>query len=225
MPDIFVSKKKTSVENSALDAQPTLQVRTKKKIDIDGVSPTTSPLSSFWYMPHDIDFETKDKREEVVLLLRRHPITNVGWIVVFTIMLFAPGVLGSFPILDFMPERFQFIAVVAWYTITTAYFLENFLDWFFNVNIITDERVMDFDFSNLIYKQVSDAKLDKIQDISYKMGGAIRTMFNYGDVVVQTASEIPNFEFEAVPKPDKVVEVMQYLIAEEENEHLRGELE
>jgi uncharacterized membrane protein YdbT with pleckstrin-like domain len=214
MPDIFISKEKKP------------QISNKNPLPgIDGVTKSTGPLSSFWYMPKNIDFETKDQREEVVLLLRRHPITNIGWIIIFVLMLFAPAVLGSFPILGFMPDRFQFMAVVAWYLITTAYFLENFLDWFFNVNIITDERVMDFDFSNLIYKQVSDAKLDKIQDISYKMGGAVRTIFNYGDVVIQTASEIPNFEFEAVPRPDKVVEIMQYLISKEENENLKREPE
>ena len=52
----------------------------------------------------------------------------------------------------------------------------------FNVYIVTDERIIDIDFYNLIYKEVSDANIDKIQDVTYKMGGVVRTLFNYGDV-------------------------------------------
>jgi hypothetical protein len=54
------------------------------------------------------------------------------------------------------------------------------------------------------------------------MGGAIRTIFNYGDVLVQTAGEVPNFDFLAVPNPDKVVKVLQELRIEEEIEKIEG---
>ena len=100
--------------------------------------------------------------------------------------------------------------------------MESFLTWFFNVYIVTDERIIDIDFYNLIYKEVSDANIDKIQDVTYKMGGVIRTLFNYGDVMVQTASEVPNFEFLAVPKPDKVAKVLQDLRIEEQQEAIEG---
>jgi len=154
--------------------------------------------------------------------LRRHPITNVAWMLIVVLMIFAPLVLSIFPLLSFLPGNFQFIAVLVWYLITMAFILENFLTWFFNVNIITDERIIDIDFHNLIYKEVSDCKIDKIQDVTYKMGGVTRTIFNYGDVYIQTAAEVPAFEFLAVPKPNKVARVLQDLMIEEEKEKLEG---
>jgi hypothetical protein len=54
------------------------------------------------------------------------------------------------------------------------------------------------------------------------MGGVVRTIFNYGDVLIQTASEVPNFEFLAVPKPDQVVKVLQDLRIEEQQEAIEG---
>ena len=137
-------------------------------------------------------------------------------------MIIAPIVLSIFPLLTFLPQEFQLIAVLGWYLITTAFLLENFLTWFFNVNIITDERIIDIDFFNLIYKQVSDTNIDKIQDVTYTMGGVARTLFNYGDVFVQTAAEVPNFDFLAVPNPDKVAKILQDLRIEEEIEKLEG---
>ena len=114
------------------------------------------------------------------------------------------------------------MAVIIWYLLTTIIIFERFLTWYFNVNIITDERIIDIDFNNLIYKEISDAKIDKVQDITYKMGGAIRTLFHYGDVYIQTAGTEPNFEFLAVPKPEQVVKILNQLREEEEKEFLDG---
>ncbi|OGM82458.1 hypothetical protein A2376_01995 [Candidatus Woesebacteria bacterium RIFOXYB1_FULL_47_31] len=139
-------------------------------------------------------------------------------------MILAPSILSIFPILSFLPVNFQLIAVLFWYLITTAFILESFLTWFFNVYLITDERIVDIDFLNLLYKEVSDANIDKIQDVTYKMAGAVRTLFNYGDVLIQTASEVPNFDFLAVPRPDKVATVLQDLRIEEEQEKLEGRI-
>jgi uncharacterized membrane protein YdbT with pleckstrin-like domain len=150
--------------------------------------------------------------------LRQHPIVNVRWIIIAVLGIFAPIVLNYLPILSFLPKNYQFIAVLGWYLLVTAYILQSFLYWFFNVYIVTTERVIDVDFFNLIYKKVSDADLNKIQDVSYNMGGVLRTLLNYGDVNIQTAGEVTNFDFEAVPKPDRVAKILQDLRQEEEQE-------
>jgi len=202
MPDIFVSQPKNTP---------------KLKFDQH-----QSPLSAFCYFPKKIHFETKDQEEKVVLLLRRHPITNLPWIIVAILMILAPLLVSFFPILSFMPERFQIVAILGWYLVTTAFIIENFLIWFFNVNIVTDERIIDIDFHNLIYKEMTDSKIDKIQEVNLRMGGVIQIFFDYGDVLVQTASEIPTMDFLSVPHPDKVVKILQDLVIEEEQEKMEG---
>jgi hypothetical protein len=185
---------------------------------------TQNPLSAFCYYPERVNFETRESEEKVILMMRKHPITNLRWIALSVFMVLAPGVLGFLPFLDKIPANFRFIGVLGWYLVTTAFLLENFLTWFFNVYFITDERIIDVDFYNLIYKEVSEAEIEKIQDVTYKMGGVARTIFNYGDVLVQTAAEVPNFEFMAVPKPDKVVKILQDLRIEEKQEALEGRI-
>lgn len=219
MPDIFISGKKEKPKEKKDRA---IAKKTKKVARRKPKGRPHHPLAAYCYFPDKVDFETRERKEKIVLLLRRHPITNVAWILIAILMIFAPLTLSFFPILSFLPSNFQFIAVLVWYLITTAFVLENFLTWFFNVNIITDERIVDIDFHNLIYKEVSDCKIDNIQDVTYKMGGVVRTIFNYGDVYVQTAAEVPAFEFLAVPKPSKVARVLQDLIIEEEKEKLEG---
>jgi membrane protein YdbS with pleckstrin-like domain len=181
---------------------------------------THSPLAAYalYPDPERLDFETRNEAEKVVLFLRQHPIVNLKWIVVSILLALAPLVLFVFPLLAFMPENFQFIAVLIWYQVVLAYVLENFLDWFFNINIVTTERVIDFDFNNLIYKRVSDAELDRIQDVTYTTGGVLRTFLNYGDVFIQTAAEVSEFDFLAVPNPDRVAQIINELREAKEKE-------
>lgn len=228
MPDIFVSHKKTKEKETkpkrGFNKPPLGEVI--KKEAYKGLHPMQEkkPLSSFLFAPSGINFETMEEEEKVVLFLRKHLITNIPWMFMGLLMLMVPTVVSALGISGSIPSNFRFIFVLMWYLITMAYVLESFLTWFFNVYIVTDERIIDIDFYNLIYKEVSDANIDRIQDVTYKMGGVIRTLFNYGDVLIQTASEVPNFDFLAVPKPDMVARVLQDLRMEEQQEAIEGRI-
>lgn len=222
MPDIFISEEKKEPEKKVKESTP-VEKEVKEMLGKTLVKKEIKSLiASYLRNPKGVDFEIKEKQEKIELLLRMHPITNLKWILISIIMIFAPVVLKSFPILDFLPGNYQFIAILGWYLIVTSFVLENFLTWYFNVYIITDERIIDVDFYNLIYKDISTAEIERIQDVSYRMGGVIRTLFNYGDVFIQTAAEKPNFEFLAVPKPDKVVKLLQDLMIQEKQEAIEG---
>ena len=125
------------------------------------------PLASFLMCPGGVTFETRESEEKVILFLRRHLITNIPWMLTTIAMFLVPTFINNLSILNSIPSNFKFIFILIWYLITTAYFLESFLTWFFNVYIVTDERIVDIDFYNLIYKEVSDANIDKIQDVTY----------------------------------------------------------
>ncbi len=96
------------------------------------------------------------------------------------------------------------------------------MSWFFNIFILTDERVIDVDFLNLFSRVISDAKIDHIQDVNSEMSGVWQTFFNFGTVFIQTAGEKPQFIFQNIPQPDKVVEIINHLIDLEEQEKLEG---
>lgn len=179
-------------------------------------------LSSYCAYPKGIKFIGADSKEHIVLLLRKHWVTNLRWMVIVFLMILAPVLVLWGGLFNQVPERFQIVGLLFWYLVTTAYALEQFLSWFFNVYIVTDERVFDVDFNNLVHRQISDANLDQIQDVTSTIGGVIRTALNYGDVVIQTSAEIVQIEFLAVPKPDRVAAVIRELRVEEEQEKLEG---
>jgi hypothetical protein len=177
-----------------------------------------NPLGSFMPKPKNISFEVQHDDEPILLLLRPHPIVNVGWILLTILLFLAPFALPFVPILDFFPIAYQRIAVLAWYLLLFGYALERFLMWFFDVYIITEERIIDVDFYSLVFKKMSEAKISHIQDITSTRDGVMQSLVDYGDVLVQTAAEIPEIRLEDVPKPDEVNKFLSELVKHEESE-------
>lgn len=173
-----------------------------------------SPLTAFAINPKGIRFETQEATEQVVLFLRQHLVVNVPWIVATIFLVFAPSFLFPLIITSLpapLPFGYMIVGTLAWYLVTAGFVLFNFLHWFFNIYIVTNERIIDIDFQYLLFKRLSQAELERIQDITYTAGGIFATIFHYGSVYVQTAGELPNLEFLAVPRPDKVVEKIRSL--------------
>jgi len=202
MPDIFVAKKK------------------KRKIPKAGR--LARALSAFVALPNNLRFETQEKKEEIVLLLRPHPIINVPWLLTSLVLFLIPVfILPVFP-LNFIPAAYRFIGVLSWYLFTFAFAFERFLTWFYHVFILTDERVIDIDFPTLLFRSIKECKIDKIEDINIRTSGYVRSLFNFGDVLIQTAGAVPEIIFEDVPNPEQVSKVLNDLMYEEEQEKIDG---
>ena len=48
-----------------------------------------------------------------------------------------------------------------------------------------------------------------IQDVSSSIKGIMGTFFNFGDLLIQTASEINQINFEKVPNPQKIIKLIK----------------
>lgn len=208
MTDLFVSPPKN--ENDPPQLVPEKLPETEKERKrIPGH--THNIFSSFCLYPEDIDFETREGDEKIILMVRKHIMTNFGWLAITVLLLFVPGVVKTFGILSILPAGYSFIAILIWYLVIMAYAFENFVDWYFDVYFITNMRIVDINFSNLINKHVSGAIVDKVQDVTYTTSGVFRTLFDFGDVFIQTAAEVSEFDFFAVPKPERVAKIIDDL--------------
>ena len=58
--------------------------------------------------------------------------------------------------------------------------------------------------------------------MTYKVGGFFRNLMDFGDVFIQTAAQIPQFEFDDVPQPARVAKIIRELVTEEEIEKIEG---
>ena len=99
-----------------------------------------------------------------------------------------------------------------WYLAGFTYAFINFLFWFFNVYIVTDKQIVDIDWYSVISHKLSSAPIVKVQDITARRVGVVAGVFDFGDVTIQTAGELPNFDFTNVPHPQLVVNKIKELL-------------
>lgn len=184
--------------------------------------PTTDLLAAFAPKPVNVSFDSQNETEQVVLLLRQHPIVLLKQLLILIAGSVSPIILNMTPFLNFLPDKFHFGFFLALYMVLIGFALQSFLIWFFNVYIVTDERIIDVDFLSIIYQNISAAKIDNIEDVTANTSGAAESLLNYGTVFIQTAAEKNEFEFENVPHPSKVAAILNDLILEEEREQLEG---
>lgn len=180
---------------------------------------TKNSLSSSLVFPKVFSFAEQDDDETILIALRPHWFTNVGWILIAIFMFFVPVFLKYVPLLSSFSPNYQFMAIVFWYLITFIFAFEKFLSWYFDVYIITNERVIDISFENLLNKKFAEAEITKIQDVSSEVIGFTQTIFNYGRILIQTASEVNQLHFENIPNPDKIIKVIEELRHREEGQH------
>ena len=176
----------------------------------------SGPLTTFAVNPSGIKFETQEETERVILFIRQHVIVNVPWIVFTVLFLLDPPILLPlfFRVIQLpfsIPWQYYVVGTLFWYLATFGYAIASFISWFFNIYIVTNERLVDIDFYYLLYKDFKEAEHVKIQDLSYRTRGILATLFNYGNVQIETAGEAPNLTFELIPYPEKVVETIRAL--------------
>lgn len=188
------------------------------------------PLAAYAVDPRGVHFATQGESEEIHLFLRRHIITNVPWIILSALLivfpLFFPLVSSVFPFTPIVSRNVMVILLSFYYIVVFgAVIFASFINWYFNVYIVTNERVIDVDFINIIYREVSATRLNLIQDVTVKTGGVIRAIFDYGDVFIQTAGTEVNFDFHAVPHPQQVAREIEKLMEGARKKEGASELE
>lgn len=100
---------------------------------------------------------------------------------------------SSYPFIIFLEITF---ALLIW-----VYAFLIWIDYYFDIWIVTSERIVNIEQKGLFLRTVSELKFAKVQDVTADVKGFFPTVLNYGDVHVQTAGEETRFFFRHVPDP------------------------
>lgn len=172
-------------------------------------------FAAFCEKPANVTFQTQEPDEEVLLFLRKSQWVNAPWIIATVLLLFVPLIMYLLQDLfaTFIPP-IQVLLVITplYYLLVAIYAFVNFVTWYYNAALITNKRVVDIDFHQIVFKDVAETKLALVQDVSYKQTGVLPNILGYGFVLIQTAGTLDNFEFFNLPHPDRVEEIVEDLI-------------
>jgi len=148
--------------------------------------------------------------EKIVLSVRRH------WYVVVaeSLILFGLAVLPFIilPAIGYLNFKFSGSFSSLYIFLSSLWLLGLWLTFFIfwtnyylDVWIITNQKIIDIEQHGLFRREISEYRLDHIQDVTVKIPDLLATFFKFGNVEVQTAGATSQtFVIRSAPHPEEV---------------------
>lgn len=93
-------------------------------------------------------------------------------------------------------------------------FLVAALDFYFDIVIVTDRRMVDIDQEQLFFRRISQLNLEDVEDVTSVVKGFFPSIFDYGSLEVQTAGEARNFEIPNIKNTHEIEAIIADLAEE-----------
>jgi len=177
---------------------------------------------------HYLHFPGQHKDEQVKIIFRRS-IFFLAINYVFTIIMASLAWCLSFvlPTNLAILQQNTILLPVFYFIITLIIifiFYIAFLTWthyYLDTYIITNQRILTIDQIDFFHRKVSEADIGNIQDIEVIVNGFFATLFNFGDVRIQTAgADQKTLFFNDVPYPYKAKDIILKFAEENRNADL-----
>lgn len=160
--------------------------------------------------------------EEIVFFLRSHWFEIIPLIFGFIVVLILPFA-AYIGLQFFQPEMISVQANFIFFLLGASIFFlyawlflfQNFADWYLDVWIVTNQRIINIEQRGLFGRVMSELMLYNVQDVTSEIKGFIPSMFDYGTVHIQTAAEARRFTFDNVEHPSFVAKRVLELATEE----------
>ncbi len=173
----------------------------------------------------NICFDTQNANEKVFILTRAAFVTNFSWIlealvllvisILFVYFVSTLNLNSLFLGLGSISPAIIFAICAFLIAVYIGFIYTNFAKWYYNLYIITNERILDYDYIPGGQFKISEANLIDIEDVTQTQQGFFPNIFNYGDIIIQTAAERMQFHFSRVSNPsylrNKIVDLSELM--------------
>lgn len=168
-------------------------------------------------------------QEKILMIIRKHWFLIMGPLFLFLLLLLAPSIARIFLPYIFITRDIGLtlnqdviIPLVNFgetiYILVLLLLLFRFwMDYYLDMWIVTDLRIIDVDQFGLFSRQLSEVPLHRVQDATIDIHGIIGTFLNFGTIRVQTAGE-RDFSIRGVPNPINIKDVILEYTHNEETE-------
>ncbi|MBI5467114.1 MAG: PH domain-containing protein [Candidatus Kerfeldbacteria bacterium] len=147
---------------------------------------------------HDYISKQLKDQEELVRIVRRHPIVLVPGIGFGTLLVLVDFFLIAwwFQYRLWGVSGWLFMLIVGGLVIARTIYV-----WSHNAMAITTRRIVDINQRGFFERHVAEAPYETIQDVRYTVKGLWPTIFHFGTIIVQTAGTTTNLELTGVKHP------------------------
>jgi len=165
-----------------------------------------------------------EPNEKVLMICHKHWWVHCAIGLPLLLLFFLPYI--SYRLLDIVPilEKTAFTTILSsgnfesvalflycgWFLLLWAYFFVLWTNIYLDVWIITDRRIIDIEQISLFHRDISDFRLERIQNITVEERGLLANMFGYGNIHIETAGETANMRIDFIPSPTTVRDLISH---------------
>lgn len=196
-----------------------------------------SAMTSLASFPENFKVDGQNPDEKILLFIREHKAVLVLRLLGYSIVLFLPLLLrlsiqiinqdllnNSLNTSSFFTSKYWTCIVIFWLAYMLGGYFNLFFQWFYNINILTNNRFIDIDFLGIFSQRFEETSVETIQDAKDTQKGLIQSIFDMGDIEVLTASEKTVFNLSNVPKSNKIRDfIMDVVVARRNRMRLGNE--
>lgn len=160
------------------------------------------------------EFPGQKAKEKLVKTFRKNILTEYKkgfkFLVLLSVSIFFMVYVSQIEKISFISNYIN-IAALLGIIVSLSYGFYVWMTWYYDVYILTSERIIEAEQKGLFSREVKEIDLDKVQDITYKVAGFLSTIVDLGNVKIKSVSGL-EIELANVSKPSVVKEVMTKLI-------------
>lgn len=165
-------------------------------------------------------FPNQRSDEKIFVFSRRHFIDFLPTIIIISILLILPAIFIAliwnqsldFGDIDLVYSR-DFIVLISlvYWLIIEIILITSWINFYYNVFVVSNERVVEIAQKGLFSHEVNELAFAQIEDVSFKTKGFLNSVFEVGDIEIQTAGTERNFYIKRLPHAQLIVEIIHNL--------------
>lgn len=132
---------------------------------------------------NDLEFEGENPEEKIVFVLHRHPwsLLKNGLTIVMLLLVLTGSVLA------FGASRTTSIVIFIIVPLILYFLARTWFTWSNSVYVLTNERLISVHQAGWFVRSVTEVTLTNITTIGHDVRGAAATLFNFGDIIIQSS--------------------------------------
>lgn len=160
-------------------------------------------------------FPSQRDNESIYVFVRPYFLAFLPWIAIglgllLAAIVFVILILAGFPdILTDVFARNVFVIITSAFLLLLVPFMTvAFLDFYYDIHIVTDRRLVDIDQNKLFSREINELALEEVQDVTTQNSGIFSSVFDFGHVLIETAAAKQKFEFNNVLHPREIASII-----------------
>jgi len=161
-------------------------------------------------------FPGKKPDDKIVVFAKKHWIKYALIIGICLLLCIPVLVLLISLALNYMTLELSYAIILtfgvsAYLLVALALIFHAFVDYYLDVLIVTEERIIYVRQNGYLFQQVDEVHLQDIEEVGVDLKGIWRSFFNYGNIVIHSGSDIGVLNIDSVKDPKKIARIIMDL--------------